>query len=168
VLFSIGARNFLKYVERGNDVSKHPVALALSKYGEPAEVADRIEQELRSEKLQVGKVILTPRWILCPFAFHVAIRKVEDLAWIYKKVTTHKKYGVTTGHTYETMLRDRDGGEVTTQGKEADVNRLLLEVQKRAPWVIAGYDDQIQAMWTKNRAGLIAAVDAKRKELSAT
>ncbi len=87
--------------------------------------------------------------------------------WIYKKITTHKAYGViTTGQTFELCIMTRTGEAIYTQGKEILINEIIAGICNKAPWAIAGFSDEIKNLWDKQRNTLIATVDQKREETS--
>jgi hypothetical protein len=49
------------------------------------------------------------------------------------------------------------------QAKEDVIDGILTETAERAPWVIAGYDDELRSVWQSERQEFIAAVDERRK-----
>lgn len=79
--------------------------------------------------------------------------ETDKLAWVYQKTITHKRYFITVGHNYYVCLG-------FTDGKVYDINMKKLhqaegyveDIANRCPKVFAGYSDQINNMFHKNRA----------------
>lgn len=42
------------------------------------------------------------------------------------------------------------------------MNGWIEGVVRRAPWALAGYEQQLEATWTNNRAAVVQAVDRRR------
>jgi hypothetical protein len=91
--------------------------------------------------------------------------RLEDLAWMYGKVTQHRTNGVPTGKTYSTLFWDRHGKLLTVNGKEQAMQDTLQAVYSHAPWAIVGYKTEIEKAWKSNRQSVLAAVEQRRSEV---
>ena len=97
----------------------------------------------------------------------VIVLALSEVLWIYKKVTQHSTNGVPTGKTYEAKLADRLGKEHNIPGKEPAVDAVLANVQARAPWGRAGFDEQVKALWKGGAEKMAAVVDERKKKIEA-
>ncbi len=163
-LFLLAIWNLSKGLVRSSNPQAHPIAKALKRYGEPTVVAMRIESELRAEGMSgdPGSAYVTRSWFVYPTTYGVAIAQLGDIAWAYKKITRHSVNFIPTGKTYEVMVWDRSGKSISISGKQDRVELVLLSLAKRAPWVVFGFNKQLEQLWKKSRAEFLAAVD-KRK-----
>ena len=165
-LLLLGLWNVARAVLRWSDSDRHPIARRLMRFGPPEEVAERIDNEVRTQPdtFRLGPALLTPSWLLRPTFFGLEVRHLGEVLWVYQKVTRHSVNFIPTGKSYAAVVRDRHGGTLEVVGGEKGVLQFLQEVVHRAPWVIGGYNQQLDRAWTKDRDELIAAVDERRRE----
>ena len=158
--------NLIKFFQRNNSPEDHPVYKKLGNYGVASDIASRINDEILAQPLITGAVKVTPAWLLIERFFTIEIENLSDIMWIYKKITTHKAYGViTTGKTFEVCIMTRNGRAIYTTGKEIQLNEIINNICNKAPWVIAGFSSEIKNLWDKERNTFIATVDQKRSEI---
>ncbi len=157
--------NLIKFVQRNNCHEEHPVYKRLGKYGVASDIASRINDEIIAQSLITGSIKTTPSWLLIERFFTLDIENLADIIWVYKKITTHKAYGViTTGQTFELCIMTRDGKAIYTTGKEIQIDEIIRNICNKAPWVIAGFSAEIKNLWDRQRNTFIATVDQKREE----
>ncbi len=159
--------NISKGVSRLSNMEKHPLARALQKYGDPSEVAEKIQAEYDSdERENIGSATLTRSWMIHPKTFGVDAVFLGDAVWTYKSVTQHYHNGIPTGKTYFASICDIHGGQVSVQLKnEAMCDQFVRAVAQRVPWVMAGYDKGIEELWKKNKPAVFEMAEQRRKDL---
>lgn len=145
--------------------ASHPIWKRLASFGEARALAAQLDMEVRASDVArfKGGASLTRSWLVRERFFGFDLVPVERLAWVHKKVTTQKQYFITVGKQYEAVVCDRDGGQLSIRGKEAEVDRLLTGIVERVPWVLAGWTEELERAWAKQRAEVVAAVDARRE-----
>jgi hypothetical protein len=89
---------------------------------------------------------------------------VEDLVWIYKKVTKHSVNFIPTGKTYSVILVGRHKQRTEEQMKDHAVNELLVQLAGKVPWALFGFDQNLDKAWRKDPAGVIRMVDLRRQQ----
>lgn len=151
-------------LRRFSDPLKHPFFKRLAAYGQPQAVASEIENEMLAPTASINKVSVTNTWLVSRHrGFHAA--RLQDIVWVYRHVTKTKYYGVITVRTdHAVHVWDRFGQKIEVQLKEKQANELIELVVQHAPWAIAGYTDELQQVWSKQRADLIVAVDERRQQ----
>jgi hypothetical protein len=127
-----------------------------------------LDAELMADHTKVGDLHLTPTWLAHLKSSDLKATRFDDIAWIYKMVTTHRTNGVRTGTTYTAQIWDRHGAQMIVQAKEDVVNEMLNATVQRAPWALAGHNPEIEKAWKSNRASVLAAVDQRRQQVLAT
>jgi hypothetical protein len=152
-------------VQRYGDSGSHPIARALGRFGDANLAISSLDAELMSDHPQVGNLHLTPTWLSHLKSAELNATRFEDIAWVYKMVTTHRTNGVKTGTTYSAQIWDRHGVQIIIPAKEDLVNQILNAVVQRAPWALAGHNVEIEKAWKSNRASVLAAVDERRQQL---
>jgi len=148
--------------ERRTQPQRHPILKVLASIGEPQELAASIDAELRIGAKKVGKATATSSWILRPTTFGLNICQIERLIWVYKKVTRHYHNFIPTGKTFAALLWDRSGRAVEIDGSQEKIDELLAIVLGRAPWVVAGFDKELEHLSKSNWAAFVSAVDERR------
>lgn len=159
--------NIVKGVSRLGNLEKHPLARTLKKYGEPGEVAERIQAEYDSDdRVDIGPATFTRSWMIRPKTFGVDAVFLGDAVWTYKSVTQHYHNGIPTGKTYASSICDIHGGQVAVQLKnEAMCDQFVAAVLERVPWVLAGFDKGLEELWKKNKSAVYEIAEQRRKNL---
>src|SRR5262245_10969301 len=157
--------NLAKAAGRWSNPGKHPSAQALVKYGDPPEVAEKIDQEFQGERATVGPVTFTQSWWIQPTGTGVDVFHLGDSVWVYKTMTQHYTNGVPTGKTYGGVLCDKSGTARTVQLKENQTDQFVMAVAQRVPWVAIGYNEQLEALWKSNKDALVRLVEEHRRKM---
>jgi uncharacterized protein DUF6709 len=167
-LLILAAWNLKKVADRKASPGSHPLMRSLEKYGPAELVAAGIDREVRElgTLVTAGKVLVTSSWLLWPAAYSLNVRRVDELVWVYKKVTKHYTNFIPTGKTYAAIVCARTGVplEIPTLRGEKETDRILSEIVNRAPWVIAGFSQDLQKAWKTNASAIFEAVDARRAQ----
>lgn len=160
--------NLHKVFKRRANPELHPIAKTLSKFGDStATIAVSIDSEVQSEsnKYSLGLVTLTPSWLFRQTRYGLEILKLEQIAWIYSKVTQHRTNGIPTHKSYTAILLDRQGKSLEIPGKEQEINQLIQEIMQRVPWVIMGFSDELQQLWNTDRSRMFEFIDERRQQV---
>jgi hypothetical protein len=169
--------NIAKAVKRRGNMEASPIVKKMAKrfVEPPAVIAQMIDQDIKTtgNASPVKGVILSSSWLLRKGAFRLDVLHVNDIVWIYQKVTKHYTNAIPTGKTFTVVIRDKWGGLIevapgrgrarTRSAKTVDFLQLLAS---RLPWVITGFSADLKRQYDKNRAQFVAAVDQRRGGLS--
>ncbi len=166
-LYAFGVWNIVRALRRGQRLERHPIAASLKSFGEPVEVAEHIHREAcdPSGSVQFGKLQLTSSWLLRPSTYGLKVVHTTDVLWIYKKVTKHSYNGIPTGTTHAAVICTRHGESLEVPAGGPSTENILEEVYRRAPWVIAGFSDELAAAYKSDRQGMAHAVDDRRRQV---
>lgn len=146
----------------------HPVFNSLKTRGDHRSLAAEIDREVNGAGYPVSQVIVTPHWLVQQGFMNLNLVPLDSIAWTYKKVTTTKAYGVvTTNVTYELILRTTGGQSVSVQCKEDEVMRIMELVYERVPWVMVGYDKELETLFNTRRAEFLQALAARKAAVEA-
>jgi hypothetical protein len=158
LLFAIWS--IYRVVQRQNDVAKHPIIKAISRYGSP-DIARQLDIELGPDAVRLRKVTITPSWIVLPTAFGLSICHIPDIIWAYKKVTKHSVNFIPTGKSYAVMVWDRYGISLELSASLKKADAILQTLVGSVPWAVFGYTDELkQAM--NDWPAAVAFVDTQR------
>lgn len=151
---------------RSQEPETHPIMRRLATYGMADDMARQIEHELLMPRATRHNVRITERWVVYSKGATFDAMRLQDVLWVYKHVTKTKYYGViTVAKHYAVHLHDRHGRVMKIAlRKEARTNEVLEMIMAAAPWVIAGFDSNIEQAWKKQRPELIAAVEQRRQQ----
>jgi len=170
ILLAVVLRNLRVWSSRRSRPETHPVWKRLRQFGEPRELASQLDMETRTGDVQrfKGGATVTPSWLVHKRTYGLGLVPLDRLAWIHKKVTKRKTaFVITLSKSFDAVLRDRDGGQITVRAPEREVDRLLGELTRREPWVLAGFSRELEKAWRSKRAEVIALVDARRQQQKA-
>lgn len=99
--------------------------------------------------------------------------KATDICWIYPNKTTHKTNFVTTGVSWETVMRLRPNKEIhlfydyesTSNDKEAVISPnsdyTIKTFNRIVPWAMFGYSAYLMECWNKHKELFLSVVDAR-------
>ena len=160
----LGLWNLYKFKKRQENPEEHPIAKSLSKFGSPQVIAGNIDSEIQmSDNSAVGSVVITRSWLLKPTTFGLDILNLEDIVWVYKKVTKHYINMIPTGKTIAALIRNRQGQSLEIQGNDSDIDLILERIFNQVPWILLGFSKELENLWDyDDRSGIIAMVDERR------
>jgi hypothetical protein len=165
IVFAFCLWGLINAVVRGADINKHPIMRSLARFGEPKMIADQINMEMAMAQ-KAGNVDLTRHWLVNAGNASLEATRLEEVVWIYKKITQHRTNGIPTGKTFTALVWDRHGKCITINGKENVIDETLDAIAGKVPWAIIGYDDQLEKAWRKDRQNMIGAVEQRRRQLA--
>jgi hypothetical protein len=143
----------------------HPALKALSRFGTVDAVTSEIDVDMATGQEQVGKKVhFTRRWLVSTQSSLQAM-PFRDIIWCYKMITQHRTNGIPTGKTYAAHIMDRHGKNLIIIGKEAEVDQVLQKTVHSVPGVVAGFSNELSALWQKDRPRFVAAVDERRSRI---
>lgn len=166
--FLLGTFGLGQGIHRGAVPESHPVMKALRRYGEPGNISIEIGQELRVEgdREKIGTTSVTSHWLIEMSWGKTSIVRLSDMLWAYQKVVTRRVNFIPTGKSYFVVVRDRAGQTVEIPVRKDQPALALQSLERRAPWALYGFDQQIKNLWSKNRAQLIALVEKRKAALN--
>jgi hypothetical protein len=164
-LLALAAWNCIRAVRRSSDLQFSPTWKNLSQHGSAYQLSQQIAAELQPNMIRkYGKLQVTPNWLVRRKMFSTWVSPIEDLAWVYKKVTKHSVNFIPTGKTYAVILVNRHRQRTEEQMKDDAVNELLVQLAGKAPWALFGFDQNLDKAWRKDPGGVIRAVDLRRQQ----
>lgn len=78
----------------------------------------------------------------------------KQIMWAYLNTVTHKRNGITTGTTYNVILRTESmpSGHTFSVPSESVAQNVLQKMNEMFPWVVVGYSEDLKKMFNKDRA----------------
>lgn len=75
----------------------------------------------------------------------------DKLVWAFQRTITHRTNGIKTGTTYEVVLNnyDKKSFHVSVK-KEAMSVEILQYIAQNMPWVVVGYNDDLNKLFNKD------------------
>jgi hypothetical protein len=162
LLFLLCIWGLILAIKRRTDPFAHPILRALSRFGPADYVAGQIDAEMQADHPSVGKLHLTPSWLVQATPTRLDATRLDDVVWAYKKVTRHRG-----GVTYAAQIWDRHGVCISIDGKETFVSQALETAARHVPWLLTGYSAELEKTWKQNRAAVIEAVEQRRRQIMA-
>jgi hypothetical protein len=147
----------------------HPALKALRRYGDPVALSAQLAQEIRVEgnREKYGEAQLLSNWLVQATAFKTDFVRLSEVAWAYPKTITHYTSFVKTGTTYYVVVFDRFGRRFEVGVPKQSSEVFLRSLQRKIPWAIYGFSEQMKQAWAKNRDQVLRSVDARKASLSA-
>ena len=147
---------------------RHPLLAKLQQYGLVHDLRMQIDSEMRSEGggERFGPLHMTTNWVIQATAYKTYVMQVKDMVWAYPKITKHYHNGIPTGKTYSAILRDSKGQSMEIRGKKNSVPQFMQTVQHRMPWVLIGFSQELDALWTKEKPQFMRLMEARKAKLS--
>jgi hypothetical protein len=164
-LLALTGWNCLKGLRRRSDLQSSPTWRKIALYGPVEQISAHIEQELPGAQ-NYGRIQLTNSWLVIRSRFKTRVCPLDELAWVYKKVTKHSVNFIPTGKTYSVIICNRRREQITEQMKDTSVDAFMQALLQRAPWPVYGFNQTLAGMWRQKPAEFIAMVDARRQKAS--
>jgi hypothetical protein len=157
--------NLTRAVRRAVNPEAHPTYRALAVYGPGPSIIASVDGEVSNPACtKIAGAYITPHWLVQTSTFGVEVTRVDDLIWIYKKVTQRRVSFVPAGTTHAAVLWNRQGKSIEINGNELQVTDILMTVARQVPWIFVGYTADLEKAWQKNRAAMMQAVAERQRE----
>ena len=125
-----------------------------SRLGPAEALASDLEEHIHSSSpKKTGQLYLSTRWIIWKKTRGVQFNLSKDVIWAYIKAERYSK-------SLNVYFREGKPWE----GVKGKVEDMMQELAQVAPQAVYGYSAQLKEMWHQDRAGLVAAVDAKNRQ----
>jgi hypothetical protein len=164
-LFQVGIA-----VWRNSDPTRNPAYKTLAQYGSSPElVAQSIDSEIaRSQAVSpIDSITLTPSWLIRRKSFGLEIMKVDEIVWVYEKVSSASRDNRTK--KFIILIWDAFGNaiEVDCGYKDEPALAFLKALREGLPWANFGYTSELIDIYASKRGEMAAAVQARRAEYRA-
>lgn len=147
----------------------HAIMKRLGRYGPAQNIGMQIEMEMKGQHTTLqNKLHFLRSWLVQTNRSSFDAARFDDMTWFYKHITKNKTYGITVAKTFAAHVWDKHGTMITiTARKEQQIDEILNALYARAPWAVAGYSNEINKMWRKDRPSFVAAVGQRRAQIQA-
>jgi hypothetical protein len=125
----------------------------------------QVEAELRNPShLPSGKeVALTQNWLVVSRGSRFAVRRLDDLVWVFVKTTTTRlNWVIPILRSDSVVFRCAGGADAEAKCSKERGTKLIEHVAGRCPWIVLGHSEDMDKLWESDRAAFIATV-RKRK-----
>jgi hypothetical protein len=139
----------------------HPICKGLLQYGPLYAIVPEIDAEI-TDAVAIRGVVLTRNWII---SRSTTMRRAE-IVWVYKKRTRHSVNFIPTGSTYAMVVRDSRGKAVEINNAEQAVDSQLGGWAAQMPWVIFGFNKQLEKLYLQQRPAFAQTVSERRASLA--
>lgn len=159
VLAGFVAWNLIKLFGSVANLSKHPVAKSLSRFGDWRQMAQEIDTQMAEPHETHGEFFhLTRDWLVYQSKTRFEAVPYRDLVWQYMLPITYRSFGIVTGKAYNLIVFDRCGkSRSLTLGKAGEAALdLQNKLQSHAPWSFSGYSVETETAWNREREKMIA------------
>ncbi len=142
----------------------HPLLTTLAQYGPSQDVRMGIDSDLRSEGggEKFGWLHITSNWLVNTSLFKTNVMATRDVAWTYEKVTRYRSYGITTAKLHTALIFDLKGQWMEITVKKDSVPKLMESMQRRMPWIVVGYSEELGQLWRKDKPKFSEMVEERR------
>ena len=151
-------------VRRRLQPQNHPLFSRLAQYGPPEDVRMRIDSELRGEGggEKFGLLHITSNWLVNAGVLKTIVMAAPDIVWVYEKLTRYRSYGITAAKLHSVTICDSKGQWLGAGGKRDSILKLLESMQRRMPWILVGYSDELERLWRRDRPKFLEMVEKRR------
>lgn len=163
----LAVRNCFLAFRRRSDESSMPLLRALALYGSVDQLAMEIESDRQMPGDRYQDLEMTRSWLIRSGFFSTWICPLRDLAWAYKRVTKHSVNFIPAGKTTSVVLLGGRSRRLDATMPEAVAGNLLTALGHRAPWVILGFDPNLERIWRKDNGKFLSIVEERRARCDA-
>ena len=106
---------------------------------------------------------VTPHWVVVHGKGLVVTHR-DDLLWIYTKITSRNRFGITTSRRFALCMKTRRTGKEEVAISELEAPQLMWTLQQAAPHALTGWREDLDRL---PDVQLVAMVDGRRAQLLA-
>jgi hypothetical protein len=153
--------NLFKFLRRSANQYAHPVYKALATYGPAESVAASVDAEVAGPHAKtIGTTVITPNWLVRRGPFRIDTVRLDDLVWVYKKVTRSR-----SGRIFTAVLYTRQGKQLSITTIEARVDAIVTTLTQHAPWAYTDFTRERAKEWKTSRHAMIQNVAERQREM---
>lgn len=125
---------------------------------------ERIEQFYKAGNAVCG-LRLNNEFFLYVKGNTVNFAETRELMWVFKIVTQNKFYGIKAGKSYQIEAKLNDGSVMVLPMKnDKKCDEVMAYIERLVPYIILGYNDEINKMYNHNPKELERIVDERRHQ----
>ena len=95
----------------------------------------------------------------------VNFAETRELMWVFKIVTQNRVYGIRAGKSYQIEVKLNDGSAMALPMKnDKKCDEVMAYIESLVPYIILGYNDEINKMYNHNPKELERIVDERRHQ----
>lgn len=141
---------------------RHPLMRKLAAMGDVNGARASINSEIAGPNvLKIGRLIVTPSWLLSVDFADVNVVRLEDVVWAHKLTVRGQ------GASVQAVIYSRGKTKFEVVGTESQVNQMLHIVADRLPWVSIDYTQALDSAWSSNPDEFVSRVDEARRRYRA-
>ena len=172
-LLGLSLWNISKAVRRAKNLSLHPVYAQLARYGTPADIERHIEADYQRGVRSLSPADLTSMWLLAGSFWGLDVVPLSYIVWVYRprKVAFRGNllrmliHSIVATHTL--IFLDRLGKQHVVRAADGQLNQIMSAVTQGRPWMETGAKSPLRQQFGMDKAGFIAAVEARRQQMTA-
>lgn len=151
-------------VMRTSSPATHPIFTMLARHGEIADVAQKIEADLKADTERFMLFRITPEWLLYQDIYAFKAMRLDEIVWVYKKVTKRRVNFIPVGKDHRLVLTDRYAMTIETQGvREKKLDGFIKALVPRLPHAVVGYSEDLKKVQQKNAASFAQEMWEQRR-----
>ncbi|QIK56772.1 hypothetical protein G7059_02365 [Erysipelothrix sp. HDW6A] len=137
----------------------HKAVNDIDKYIGPEDL-QKIDEESENPIMTAKQFILTPSFFIRKRGINIKkqIIKTEDIAYVYRKVTTHRTYGIKTGESQQIIIYANNLKRPVEIGTtERDFDDFVDNLYSLKLNIVFGYNANYLSAWkmSKNKSGFL-------------
>jgi hypothetical protein len=164
-MFGLAVWCCAKAFQRYREIEANAVWKRLAVYGQTKQLSAEIDQDLLTPSEKYGALRMTSHWLIYRHIYSTYVSPIADVAWVYELVTTHRTNGIPTGKTFTAVILGAHKQKFSVRASRKKVDALVAELNKRAPWAIFGFSEELRGTWNNNHPAFIAAIDDRRRKI---
>lgn len=158
VLF-FAVKCLVSYIRRKSSKYIHPIYKQLEKFGNINEIENNINAEYTQDKYEYKNVIATKSWFMVKSGYDLYVNLNSEILWMYGLTEKGKAIN------YYIMVYLLNGN-VMKYSVKVDFSKEILNIQKKIPWMLTGYSNEMLQQIGTNFGGFKSLVEQRKKELS--
>ncbi|MGH9568530.1 MAG: DUF6709 family protein [Candidatus Angelobacter sp.] len=166
-LFLLCCWNLSKVFKRTAEPQLAPLWKHVSVYGNAEQLSSQIGSELLAPHDNYKGLHVTQSWLIRKRLFSTWVSPLNDIVWVYKKVTRRSVNFIPTGKSYSAIIVGRHRQRIEHGLRQKNVDALLSQLALRVPWAVDTFNADLDNLWKKDPGRFIAAVDSRREQLGA-
>ena len=146
------------WVYRRMKPEAHPAYTGLARFGDPAQVAAEVEAAFAGVPIDEA-VRFSADWLAQGDTYGVHVVPWREVAWIHLYTRVQNGF---PSHFVRVWTRDGRTFVIPVGRAEGEKESMLAQLYARAPWAEVGYSPEKLKEWQRERAAVLARVDARR------
>jgi len=156
---SIAGTNIFKRILYVRNRESDPFRIYLSNFGDYDTMCNKIKTEIENNTIRIGRVYITPEWIVNMRLAKIWVLKLSEVVWCYHQMNESR-----LGVDHYLIIKDERmvSHQVRCRNKKS-IHQVIAILHDYLPGILIGYSKELEKLWSHDPLSIINDIKKRKK-----